>query len=146
MDAIAAKEKLIKYLAQRIELLEGENVVLEAEASNFASTNNGDESESSGIGGQLKKEHENLLGANRRANRCQEHAVSVEQERDAAKGSWKAEIAAKEAMKELLLVTGIRFGLTEERIGTAAKAVSEGKKPRLVLSEVMLNADTGMGA
>ena len=63
---------------------------------------------------------------------------SLQQDRDLVKQAWKFEIARKKAMKEMLMVVG---GFKAESIEIAAKAISEGKKPRDAIADIIRSPD-----
>jgi hypothetical protein len=73
-----------------------------------------------------------------RAAQLEGETQSLKQDRDLVKQAWKFEITRKKAMKEMLMVVG---GFKAESIEIAAKAISEGKKPRDAIADIIRSPD-----
>jgi hypothetical protein len=83
-----------------------------------------------------------IEGERRRGNQLHGQVQTVEQERDAVKQGWKDEIASKEALKQMLIVSG---AFKADSIKVAAKAIIGGKKVREAVADMYRGGEGNEG-
>ena len=84
-----------------------------------------------------------LQKAKEETQQWKNEARRLERDREATKKEWKAELATKEAMKKMLVLTGSAYRVKGESIEVAAKAISEGKEPTDALADMVQKGGAG---